>query len=167
METRRPARRQPLPQSEAELILSLSEEELYSRLNDLYLAGWTLQSIGNVFTPTRVRSTVRSWVLRGQETSLRVDEPLPVPKLKTLPRGYVSRRPVSPGISAEDALRLQELAPVARRYRSGMMQNTSVSLANDEMTRICLRLAAENVTVRELAAAAGVTYRAMSRRLGR
>jgi hypothetical protein len=39
--------------------------------------------------------------------------------------------------------------------------------ANEELTIICTRLYESNVTVRELSAAAGVTYRAMARRLGK
>jgi hypothetical protein len=48
-----------------------------------------------------------------------------------------------------------------------MLDNAPVAIANTELGQICLDLYAKNVTVRELAAAAGVTYRAMARRLGK
>ena len=113
-------------------------------------------------------STVRSWVIRGQdEASDLVTRPIPRPKFKTGPRGYVSRRPVSPGISTTDLQRIKELAPVSRRYRAGMIDSSPVAVANRELEQLCRDLHAKNVTVKELAAAAGVTYRAMARRLGK
>ena len=170
MTTRRPARKQALPHDEVSLIHSLPEELLFTRLGELFEAGWTLSSIGNAFNPPRVRSTVRSWILRsaGSPDSSETGYPVPVPKLKTQPRGaYVSRRPVSPGILPDTLTRIQELSPLARRYRSGMLRTTAIAQANDELTEICTELHAQNVTVKELATAAGVTYRAMARRLGR
>jgi hypothetical protein len=165
-EKRRPARKQDLPKVEVDLLLSLYDDQFYTRVLSLYEAGWPLQSIGNAFTPPRRRSTVKFWATRKHEHSP-LDKPVPVPKLKTGPRGYVSRRPVSPGISSVDRARIEQLAPLARRYRSKMTPDSPQALANDELTEICLRLVATNVTVNQLAAAAGVTYRAMARRLGR
>jgi hypothetical protein len=168
MTTRRPARKQALPSAEVSLIQSLPEDLVFTRLGELFEAGWTLSSIGNAFNPPRVRSTVRSWILKKRDPNTATGYPVPVPKLKTQQRGaYVSRRPVSPGISADVHARIQELSPLARRYRSGMLRTTAVSQANDELTQICTDLHAQNVTVKELATAAGVTYRAMARRLGR
>jgi lambda repressor-like predicted transcriptional regulator len=40
-------------------------------------------------------------------------------------------------------------------------------MANDELTELCASLHRSGVSVRELSQAAGVTYRAMARRLGR
>jgi hypothetical protein len=48
-----------------------------------------------------------------------------------------------------------------------MTPNSPQALANDELTIICTRLYESNVPVRELAEVAGVTYRAMARRLGK
>jgi hypothetical protein len=167
METkRRFARKQPLPISEISLLSSLTEDSLYTRIRDLYNEGWTLQSIGNAFNPPRPRSTVRSWVLREHNYEPLL-APIVKPKIKTQPKGYVSRRPKSPGITPDQLARIKELSPLARRYRSGMLDNAPVAIANTELGQICLDLYAKNVTVRELAAAAGVTYRAMARRLGK
>ena len=165
-EKRRPARKQALPKSEADLLNSLFDKEFYTRVRQLYEAGWPLQSIGNACNPPRRRSTVKFWVSRKHDLSP-VDTELPLPKLKTGPRGYVSRRPVSPGISQADRARIEQLSPLARRYRSKMTPTAPQAIANDELTDICVRLHQTNVTVKELAEAAGVTYRAMARRLGK
>jgi hypothetical protein len=165
-EKRHPARKQALPESEAELLSTLFDKEFYTRVRQLFEAGWSLQSIGNACNPVRRRSTVKFWVARNHEHSP-VTTPIPTPKLKTGPRGYVSRRPVSPGISGADRSRIEQLSPLARRYRSKMTPNSPQALANDELTIICTRLYESNVPVRELAEVAGVTYRAMARRLGK
>jgi lambda repressor-like predicted transcriptional regulator len=48
-----------------------------------------------------------------------------------------------------------------------MASMTAAALANSELTHITASLHATGVPVRELANAAGVTYRAMARRLGK
>ena len=165
METRRPARKQDLPAGEYDVLSNqLGPDQFYTRVRQLYQAGWTLQAIGNLWSPPKRRSTVRYWINRASDT-VSVDIPLPTPKQK--PKGYVSRRPVSPGINPADLARIEQLSPLARRYRSKMASNSPQAIANEELTIICVRLHQSNVTVRELAAAAGVTYRAMSRRLGK
>ena len=167
METkRRFARKQPLPIFEVSLLSSLTDDSLYTRIRDLYNEGWTLQSIGNAFNPPRPRSTIRSWVLREHEYTPLL-APVVKPKIKTGPKGYVSRRIPSPGIPKDTLHRMGELAPLARRYRSGMLENSPISRANDELNKICEELYNNHVTVKELALAAQVTYRAMARRLGR
>ncbi len=165
METRRPARNQKLPTSEAALLNSLFDDKLYTRLNELYTAGWTLQAMGDAFTPPRRRSTIKSWVSRRYTPTSLAESPIPTPRYPKT--GYVSRRPVSPGISADEMARIKQLAPSARRYRAKMTADSPQAIANDALTRVCVELHSRNVTVRELAAAAGVTYRAMARRLGK
>lgn len=165
MQERRPARKQELPREEAQLLNTLFDDELYTRVNRLYQAGWTLQAIGNAFEPRRTRSTIRFWANRRHTT---VDTPvqeMPTPKYKA--RGYVSRRPKSPGIDPATRERINHIAPLARRYRAKMGDGTVEARANLELTELCMFLVGENVTVRELAEATGVTYRAMARRLGR
>jgi hypothetical protein len=166
MEQRRIARQQPLPLDEVKILNSLWDEQMFVRVRALYEAGWTLDAIGQAFNPPRRRTTVRYWAnrtIRGEYPE--IASTIPRPKLK--PRGYVSRRPVSPGIPAAELSRIQALAPLARRYRAKMAPTAPEGLANAELTNICLQLIESNVTVRELAEAAGVTYRAMARRLGR
>ncbi len=163
---RRPARSQALPLEEALKLLALRGHDLYRRVWSLYEAGWTLRSIGEVFTPPKARSTVQSWVDKGREVAKTSPDTVPVPVLAT-PPNYIPVKPVSPGISAADLDAITTLAPIARKYRSGMSPAHKAAVANQSLTDICTRLYASNVSITELAAAAGVTYRAMAKRLGR
>jgi len=165
MTTRRSAREQALPEPEATALQSLRDTPLYERCRDLYLAGWTLRAIGEALTPQRSRSTVRSWILRVDHSTTPPPS-APTPTLRTA-KEYVPKRTPSPGISAADLTKIQDLAPVARRYRASMSPLHQAALANLELTQIAKRLHGSGVSVRELATAADVTYRAMSRRLGR
>lgn len=165
MSVRRPARDQTLPTPEATYLNTLHGPTLHAQCRVLYEAGWPLRAIGEALTPQRSRSTVRSWITKPSPTYIRT-VPVSAPKLKT-PEAYVPRRPASPGIPAADQTQIQHLAPIARRYRSRMSPRHAAALANDQLTQICVRLHADNVPVQELADAAGVTYRAMYRRLGK
>lgn len=164
---RRSARNQPLPPEEAAHLNSLSKDALITRVHELYHQGWTLQAIGDALIPPRPRSTVRSWLLRFQTPAERdlTDAPIPAPTYKTHPDGYQKRRPQSPGILPDELELIQELAPIARTYRAKMSTNSAACVANDQLTAICIRLNLSGVSVRELANAAGVTYRAMSKRI--
>lgn len=169
MENRRPARSQPIPPSEATYLNSLDPDALIQRANELYQSGWTLQSIGEALVPPRPRSTIRSWVLRYQlpDASRSTPAPLPTPNYATHPDGYQSRRPKSPGILPDELELIQQLAPVARTYRAKMANSSAAAVANDRLTGICIRLYNSGVPIRELANAAGVTYRAMVKRVKR
>jgi hypothetical protein len=166
---RRSARSQPLPPEEAAHLNSLSKDSLITRVHELYHQGWTLQAIGDALIPPRPRSTVRSWLLRFTPPTERdlTDAPIPAPTptYKTHPDGYQKRRPQSPGILPDELELIQSIAPLARTYRAKMSVNSSARVANDQLTAICIRLNLSGVSVRELAQAAGVTYRAMSKRL--
>lgn len=165
--TRRSARNQALPTPEAEILANLRGFRLFNRAKALFEAGWTLASIGKAFDPEKPRTTVKSWVDKGDSALQAPDLPeIPVPEYATPPE-YVHKRPKSPGISPDDLDTIRTLAPIARKYRSSMSPAHKAAVANRELTEICERLAAADVTVRELADAAGVSYRAMARRLGR
>lgn len=164
--TRRPARSQLLPPEEVVNLLSLRGFDLYRRVWALFEAGWTLRAIGEAFTPPKARSTVQSWVDKGREVPGLSIKDVPIPTLAT-PPAYVPVKPVSPGISPADLDAITELAPIARKYRSGMSPKHKAALANQKLTDICTRLYASKVSITELASAAGVTYRAMAKRLGR
>lgn len=73
----------------------------------------------------------------------------------------------SPRIPQNLQKKIAQLAPLARRYRARANPNGAYAMANDELTEICISLHRSGVSVRELSQAAGVTYRAMARRLGR
>lgn len=165
--TRRSARNQPLPAEEGEILRNLRGYALYARTKELFDAGWTLAAIGAVFDPKKARTTVKNWVDIAGEAEITSNlPPVARPTLAT-PEIYVPKRPASPGITPDDLNTIQTLAPIARKYRSSMAHNHKAAIANRELTEICERLAASGVYVRELADAAGVTYRAMARRLGR
>lgn len=164
--TRRPARNQPLPPDEIEKLNTLKGFNLYRHVFSLFSVGWTLRAIGEAFTPPKARSTVQSWVEKGRETPLIATDTVPTPVLAT-PPAYIRMKPVSPGILPAELAKIKDLAPIARKFRSGMSPLHKAALANEELTVVCRDLAARNVTITELAAAAGVTYRAMSKRLDR
>lgn len=75
--------------------------------------------------------------------------------------------PRSPIMTPDERRKIKELAPIARRYRARANPSGIFARANDELTVITLDLYSRGASVRELAQAAGVTYRAMARRLGR
>jgi hypothetical protein len=165
---RRTARSQPLPPAEVEYLNSLEINALIPRVNSLYKAGWALQAIGECLSPRRPRSTVRSWVVKADELGAQevVDAPtIPSPIHKTAAEGYQKRRPTSPGIPEDTFDEVRSLAPLARSYRAKMAQTSSAAVANRRLTDICTKLHENGVGIRELAEAAGVTYRAMYKRI--
>lgn len=166
---RRPARGQNLPGHEVTLLQTLTGKALHERAAVLYAQGWTLDSIGRALNPPRPRSTVRVWVTAQQNSpaTLPTSQPAPSPVIPA--RALRAPRPkrVSPGIPPETSERIAALAPIARRYRARVSPASQPAIANAELTRLCTTLYASGVTIRELANAANVTYRAMARRLGR
>ena len=162
--SRRTARGQQLPPHEVQLLNSLTGENRIERIAALFKAGWSLQTIGDSLVPRHPRSTVRSWVMKAKGVELG-DAPLPVPRLKTPEGGYQKVRPESPGIPQDDLEQIRTLSPLARGHRSRMASTSAPAVANQRLTDLCKRLHKNNVSVRELAEAAGVTYRAMYKRL--
>ena len=134
------------------------------RARQLFEAGWTLRSIGEAFTPSYRRSTVKYWVEQGDYVH-RINVPIPVPNVR--PTGYQRKKPVSPGIPAPTQQRLAYLAPFARYYRSGMASTSIQAQSNREFNELIHELFAGNVTIAEIAKASNVTFRAIARRLGR
>jgi hypothetical protein len=162
--SRRAARGQEIPPEEVELLNSLQGDARIERVAGLFNAGWSLQAIGDSLSPKHPRSTVRSWVVKA--TGLKVvDAPIPVPELKTDKDGYVKRRPKSPGVSGDDLEQIRRLAPLARTFRSRMASTSAAAVSNQRLTELCKNLNKNGVSVRELAEAAGVTYRAMYKRI--
>ena len=174
--TRRLARSQEIPEYEARYILSLSDVDLHNRVADLYDAGWTLQSIGNIFYPVRRRSTIKSWVDRARllrkidvhtSTTDVLKRPVPLPQYKTDPRGYQRLTPKSPGVPNDVKERLRELAPTAQLYRARMPSSSSPAQANQEMDEIVRSLRDYDVSIADIARAANVTHRAIAKRIER
>lgn len=165
-ESRRLARELDLPEEERRVLREecVTKRQRNCRARQLFEAGWTLRAIGEAFDPPFRRSTVRYWVEQG-DLSERINVPVPSPGLK--PRGYQRKKPKSPGIGQSDADRLRSLAPLARQFRSGMPSSSAQALANEELSVLAKALFSRGVTIAELSRAAGVTFRAMARRLGR
>lgn len=89
---------------------------------------------------------------------------------QTRTRTKVPRRvydPEKPRVSPAQRSKISTLAPLARRYRARTSPNGTYARANTELTDLCKKLYYSGASVRELSLAAGVTYRAMARRLGR
>ena len=162
--SRRAARGQELPPAEVELLNGLEAAARIERVAELFNAGWSLQAIGDSLSPKHPRSTIRSWVLKASGLKV-IDAPIPVPKLKTDKNGYTKTRPKSPGISEDVLEQIRLLAPLARGFRSRMASTSAPAVANGRLTELCKNLNENGVSVRELAEAAGVTYRAMYKRI--
>jgi hypothetical protein len=165
---RRSARLQSIPKKEADFLNSLSGPNLHKRVSTLFHAGWTLQSIGEALTPPKGRSTIKSWVDRYPQRDLLLyplDVDVPIPRLRTPEGGYQRLTPKSPGVPPITAEQLKSLAPRAQRYRSGMASNTPEAIANALFTQIAKDLRANDVSIADIARAAGVTHRAISRRV--
>ena len=168
-----------LPDDEVKVLVSCSGDVLRARIRALREAGWTFAAIADAWTPPKQRSSIRA--LSQQPTK----SPLPIvpsppsssssshlgaaEKSRSTTRHSRARRfysPSSPKISYDDAKRIAQLAPLARRYRARANPTGSYALANEELTRLCISLYRSGASVIELAAAANVTYRAMARRIG-
>jgi len=163
---RRYARLQSLPDKEVAFINSLSGTNLHKRSSALYHAGWTLASIGDALSPTRTRSTIKSWVDRYPNPSVKdIDVDVPIPRLRTPEGGYQRLTPVSPGVPLSTQERLQQLAPQARLFRHRMPAGHPYAQANQEMNDIVSQLRADDVSIADIARAADVTHRAIARRL--
>lgn len=166
---RRFARSQDLPADEIALLRFYSQsgdtDALHVRCRELYLAGWPYRAMADAMIPKKNRTVVRSWIEKAprQHPASYILTPIPLPELKTPEPG--PGKPASPGISPTDRARIEELAPISRKFRASMAPEHPAALANQELTTLVLTLHESNVPVRELADAAGVTYRAMARRL--
>lgn len=166
------AREQNLPQSEIELLNEVKKSQYRRnwRAKQLFDAGWTLQAIGDAFTPPIRRSTVQYWVQTAHKPANALNAIVPTPwedPEGRPPRGYQRKTPQSPGIPLETQERLAELAPLARLYRSGMASTSLSAIANDEFNELIHQLYEKDVKIAEIASAANVTNRAIARRLGK
>ena len=163
--TRRSARGQSLPADEIQLLNVLDSYELYTRARTLYQQGWTLRSIGEALDPPRARSTIRYWINTPTPVASAYD-PLPTTPVPTLMTASTSARVPRRALTPVEYNQVATLAPVARKYRATMNPGHPSAKANREMTELCVRLHhTERVTIRDLADAASVSYRAMARRV--
>lgn len=172
-----------LPSEEVEVLVRCSGDVLRARVQALREAGWTLASIADAWTPPKQRSSIRLLATTPTKTPLPIVSSPPSdsdsssltaaerknPTTTAARRHRRARRfytEESPKIPKDDARTLKRLAPLARRYRARANPNGAYAVANTELTGLCIVLYRNGVSVQELAATAGVTYRAMARRLG-
>ena len=183
-------RKVSLPEDEAQVLRSLSGKVLRARVSELFYAGWSLAAIAEAFDPPRPRATIRSWVTPSptpypsrptpssssssdpsdpsSSSSITAAEdshppaPAPAPKPREERRIYDPRSPQLPIAAAR---KIADLAPVARHHRAGASPTGRYAIANDELNRLCRLHFERGVSIRELALAAGVSYKAMERRV--
>jgi hypothetical protein len=159
-----------LPQDEVTFIAALPRPEAESRLRSLWEAGWSLQILGNSLNPQRPKTTVHFWVKRAENREQQRTIPIPPPKSLTtsVPTKSAPRlRSISPGVPADMRPRLKQLSDLAKRYRAKTAPDSPLAQANDELTTVARTLRSMGVPTASIAEAAGVSYRAMARRLSK
>jgi hypothetical protein len=164
------AKKTQLPQDELNFLNSLSRPDFESRLRALWDFGWSLAILGDSLKPKRPKTTIHFWVRRAEvQKQFRV---LPA----TPPRSLTSEAPtkkaprlrsVSPNVPPDMKPRLQELSRLARRYRARTTSDSPFAQANRDLTAMAVALRAMGVPAAKIAEAAGVSYRAMARRLSK
>lgn len=182
-----------LPEGECVYLRTLSGAPLKVRARALYESGWSLAAIAEAWDPPKQRSSVRAWVL-SNATAPDTHPPLPpspsspssslssdslivaressvsAAQAQARTKTKVPRRvydPEKPRVPPAQKNKISSLAPLARRYRARTAPGGTYARANAELTDLCKKLYYSGASVRELSLAAGVTYRAMARRLGR
>lgn len=157
-----------LPEDEVTFIASLPRPEAESRIKALWESGWSLQNIGDSLVPPRPKTTIHFWVKRAETREQQRMVPTPPPKSLTtsVPTRTAPRlRSISPGVPPEIRPRLRELSELSKRYRAKTRPDSPLAQANRELTYLAQQLRARGVPTAAIAEAAGVTYRAMARRL--
>lgn len=159
---------QKLPDDEVRFLSAMPQELLPGRLRALWVAGWSLGVIAKSLKPSRPKSTVHFWVQNAPTQEQRRAVPAPPPKslsasapLSSSPRV----RSISPGVPPEMAQHIRQLADLSKRYRAKTPASSPLAQANRELTGIALDLYHRGVPAAAIAEAAGVTYRAMARRI--
>jgi hypothetical protein len=159
-----------LPKDEVVFIKSLSRPDSEARLRALWESGWSLSILGDSLDPKRPKTTVHFWVKRAPSTIQHRSIPAPPPRSLTtsVPTKSAPRvRSVSPGVPPAMKDTLKNLATLANRYRARTLANSPMAQANRDLTAMATALRAMGVPTAAIAEAAGVSYRAMARRLSK
>jgi hypothetical protein len=174
------ARRAAVPPAERALLAALSGPALSERLRGLFEAGWSLSSLAEALPTPRPRTTVRSWITsrpRPPLASPPLKRALPLPPVpspfsapaepdaRPVRRFSAPRRGRRLGLDPATCSEISTLAPLARRHRSRTGPLSPARIANESLTRLTRDLYGRGASIPELAEAAGVTYRAMRRRV--
>lgn len=156
-----------VPQEEVNYLGSLSITERDSRLKVLHEAGWSLSSLAEAVQSPK--TTVHFWVRNAQATPKAQERTIPAPPRSItalVPTPYTPRiRSISPKVPPDLRPRLRELSEMSRRYRSRTPSTSPFAVANQELTRLAISLHERGVPTSDIALAAGVSYRAMARRI--
>lgn len=166
----KPMRTQPLlPHDEVTFLESLPTHQFHARLAHLHAHGWSLSTLARSLTPPRPKTTVHYWVQNastGQDLRRPLPEPPPTSLTTAVPTYKAPRtRSISPNVPPDIRPKLRELSEKSKRYRAKTPTHSETAQANRELTKIALELHAHGVPTSKIAAAAGVTYRAMARRI--
>jgi hypothetical protein len=157
-----------LPADEVRFLSSLPIEIFHGRLRALWESGWSLGIIANSLDPKRPKSTVHFWVQNAASQEQRRPIPATPPKSLTVtaPLSNTPRlRSISPSVPVDMRPHLQHLSSLAKRYRAKSDPHSEFAIANRELTDLARSLYNRGVPAADIAEAAGVTYRAMARRL--
>lgn len=159
-----------LPSDEVVFLAGLSPAERNSRLRALWLAGWSLGEISKSFIPNKAKSTIHFWVRNA--TDLPQNRPVPFQPSKSLTASAptsesIKLSSISPRVPPSLKDKIRELSILSRQYRANTSPNSQYALANTELTQIARSLKDQGVSTAEIASAAGVTYRAMAKRLSK
>ena len=157
-----------LPDDEVRFLSNLTDDLLKERIRALWEAGWSLLVIANSLKPAKPKSTVHFWVQNTASVPQRRPVPPIPPKSLTITAPLTSApitRSISPNVPPELKPRLKQLADLSKRYRAKTPADSPFAEANRELTTIATDLYNKGVPAAAIAEAAGVTYRAMARRL--
>jgi hypothetical protein len=157
-----------LPSDEVRFLSSLEPPALNNRIRALWKAGWSLKIIADSLQPPRPKSTVHFWVKNAADEEQRRPIPATPPKSLTTTAPLLNSprlRSISPSVPPELKPHLQELALLASRYRAKTSPDSPYAKANQELTHVARMLYNRGVPAADIAEAAGITYRAIARRL--
>lgn len=156
-----------LPTNEVEFLRSLTIPQRDTRLAALHEAGWSFAVLGKALE--KPKTTIHFWVRHATKDSTMSLKPIPKPPTSitsALPVAYSLRvRTISPKVPPELRPQLRELSLLSRRYRARTPYNSPIAIANRKMTDLAVNLYAKGVSTADIADAAGVSYRAMARRI--
>lgn len=156
-----------LPQEEITFLNALPLPQMHARLAFLHESGWSLAALGR--SVNRPKTTIHFWVRNAPSDEGIKRRAVPTPPLtitRMVPATYAPRtRSISPKVPPDMRPRLRDLAALSRRYRAKTPSNSPLAQANRELTTLALNLYDKGVPTADIALAAGVSYRAMARRI--
>lgn len=156
-----------LPTQEIEFLATLPVHLRNSRLAILHSAGWSLASLAR--SVQRPKTTVYFWVNNSIEDPALLRVAVPQPRIGITSalsaHSGLRIRFISPKVPPDLRPRLRELSMQSRRYRARTPESSNIAKANRELTVLAVNLHAQGVSTADIADAAGVSYRAMARRI--